>query len=206
MNHPDIEAILDAWEVGTLSTQEAAGKLSYIFRFAVHTPGWHRRASGVGEPIEALDGLLYEVLVEKVPKYLRCYRTKLLTLALQGLKDKLTGLEGGRERRKRTQETAQADPSIWVGPSSGPCFLEWLTEYAAEIADGHQAGRGTLAGQRHRQLITSVVQGAPLSLAARSAGISTDLARRVLARDFAVFAQARGIEAREMPQVAKGVI
>ena len=206
MNRPEVEAVLNRWELGAISAQDAAGELVLQFLPAVRTRWWRRRAEAVGEPAEALEGLLYETLVEKIPKYLRCYNTKLLTLALQGLKDRLRSQEGGRDLRKRTSEKAHLDPSIWVGPGGKDCFIAWLSAHAAEIADGHRAGRGTLIGQRHRQLIEAVVQGAPLSLSARAAGISTDLAKRVLARDFAIFATARGIDSGPNEPPAEGVL
>lgn len=115
------DQILDRWEVGSISTTQAAGELWEVNRFSVRTAWWRRRDEGV-------DGLFYQAILESIPKFHRGYRTAFLTFSLQRLKDILTTLDGSARRGRDTQEAVETDPFQTYHPGATQDFILRLEE------------------------------------------------------------------------------
>lgn len=203
MNNPQVEAVLDSWEVGGMTTLQAAAALFPLFRFAVLTPTFVRRINGVGEPPQALEGLLYAAIVHCLPKYLRCFKTRLLTVVLLRVSDNLRQLEGGKGGKSSHASTVRqlalsAQVGVQankIGPTPGPDFLEYLSRRAVELQGPGRGRAGGLVRWRHQRLVQSIAEGLGLKLAAQAAGVDTAVARRVLAREYATFTASHALEA-----------
>ncbi len=212
-NRPEVEAVLDRWELGQLSNQDAAGLLLPMFQFAVRTRWWRLRMLALGEPCEAADGLLYAALLAVLPKYLRCYETKLLTLALQQLKSDCRTMERQRDRelhrlptrvQRMLEKAARLEGQEREDMLDSAESLQRLHDTAHGAAErmhgakpcfldhlGRRArsmeGRQDLVRSRRALLLQAAAGGAPMAQAAEVAGLSTESARKVLLDEWLLF-------------------